>query len=252
MGGKHELHEDAGHFFEMVLSQVEDYICVWNTDKQCVYANRKLERLWNIQRDYRGKTPAEIGLSPEGRALFESGISQVLETGAAVTTSFPFGDSRQYDCVFSAVFDDVGQVEYVACVTRDMTERRKVEEALRESERQYELLFRSLEEAFCLLQVVYDHAGEPAEFIVLKVNPAFEKHTGISDAVGRSTKNIVPALEEKWMEAWRRVAKTGEPECFVEESEVLGRWYDTSIYALEGPESSQIVLLFYDITRFVY
>lgn len=244
-------------FFENVLSQLEDYICIWNRDKQCVYANDKLEKLWGLKREqYMWKTPTGLGFSPDGSRLFEGNVGRVCESGHPIRGSFPYvrdaGSPRHYECIFNPVRDERGNVEFVACVTRDITERTLAGEALRQSERQFQLLFEAIDEAFCLLEVIYDEEGEPDEFRALKVNPAFEQQTGLKDVVGRTAREVVPNLEEKWLEAWKKVAKTGEPLCFVEESQALGRWFDACIYAAEGKNSSRLVVLFYDITPFVY
>ena len=74
-----------------------------------------------------------------------------------------------------------GELQGVVFVFRDVTERQRMEEALRRSERRYRLLFNQMLDGFALLEEIYDGRGEPSyEFVCLEANPAFEHITGFS------------------------------------------------------------------------
>ena len=87
------------------------------------------------------------------------------------------------------------------------------EEALRESEEKFRLLFENMTTAFALHEMIYDDAGNPVDYRFLEINPAFEKMTEMreSDLKGRTVKDVLPGIEQYWMETYGRVAKTGEP-----------------------------------------
>lgn len=129
---------EPADFFERILSQVEDYISVWNREKQFVYVNARLEELWPFAvGEYVGKTPTELGFSREGARLFERNIQAVIETEDSVYGHFPYtpplGGLRDYEFCFSPVFNAQGEVEFVAGFTRDVTELRAVRRALADS-----------------------------------------------------------------------------------------------------------------------
>ena len=59
-------------------------------------------------------------------------------------------------------------------VFRDVTERQRMEEALRRSERRYRLLFNQMLDGFALLEEIYDGRGEPSyEFVFFRSQPCF-------------------------------------------------------------------------------
>lgn len=84
-------------------------------------------------------------------------------------------------------------------------ERQQTEVALRESEAKYRNLFESLDEGFCVCEMLFDENGEPHDYRFLEVNSAFEKITGLQQATGKTVRELVPNLEAHWVEICGRV-----------------------------------------------
>jgi PAS domain S-box-containing protein len=131
----------------------------------------------------------------------------------------------------------------------DITERRRAEEALRASELRYRTLFESMDQGFCIIEVIRDEAGRPADYRFLEINPAFAKHTGMQDAVGRLARDLVPDLEQQWFDTYGKVAQTGEAVRFESEAHSMGRWFDVYVTRLGGNGSEKVAILFSDITQ---
>lgn len=127
-------------------------------------------------------------------------------------------------------------------------ERARAEQALRDSEAKYRGLFESIDEGFCVIEVIFDDAGKAVDYRFLEVNPSFEALTGIKDAPGKTMREIAPAHEEHWFEIFGRVALTGEPVRFENRAEQLGRWYDVHAQAHGRPGDRQVAILFSDIS----
>nr|WP_229416317.1 ATP-binding protein [Massilia sp. PDC64] len=134
-------------------------------------------------------------------------------------------------------------------VVIDASLQKEAEERLQASEERYRTLFDAIDEAVCVIEMLYDDAGIPNDYRFLEVNPAFVKATGLADAVGRTVRALVPVHAARWFDTFGKVAATGEPVHFVDEIERLGRWYD--VYAARvGPVGSRkVVVLFTDITE---
>jgi signal transduction histidine kinase/ActR/RegA family two-component response regulator len=128
-------------------------------------------------------------------------------------------------------------------------EARRARERLRESEARYSLLFESIDEGFCVVEVLFDDQGEPNDYRFLVTNPAFVTQTGLAGAQGRRMRELAPRHEEHWFEAFGRIALTGEPARFQERAEQLHRWYDVYAFRVGRPEDRQVAILFNDITR---
>lgn len=90
----------------------------------------------------------------------------------------------------------------------------------------YKTLFDSIDEGFCVVQMQFDTRGKAIDYVFTEVNPAFERQTGLVDAVGRSMHALAPDHEEHWFRIYGDVARTGKSTRFEAEARALGRWYD--------------------------
>lgn len=131
----------------------------------------------------------------------------------------------------------------------NVTARKQAEEALRQSEGRFRTLFESMDEGFCVIEMIFDADSRPADYRFLEVNPAFEKHTGLADAEGKRMRELAPDHDAYWFETYGRAAVTGEPIRFVNEAKALeGRWFDVYAFRLGDAMSRKVAILFNDIT----
>jgi PAS domain S-box-containing protein len=128
-------------------------------------------------------------------------------------------------------------------------ERQRAETELRESEQNYRMLFESIDEGFCTIEVLFDQNEKPLDYRFLQISPSFERQTGIKNAAGRRMREIAPRHEEHWFETYGRIALTGEPMRFENEAKQLGRWYDVYAFRVEDPRRRRVGILFNDITE---
>jgi PAS domain S-box-containing protein len=129
---------------------------------------------------------------------------------------------------------------------------RSLEDANRqgsESEEKYRALFDSIDEGFCVVEVLFDDADNPVDYRFLDVNRVFEKQTGIKNAIGHRMREIAPAHEEHWFQIYGQIALTGEPRRFENPADALGRFYDVYAFRIGRPEQRHVAILFNDITE---
>lgn len=126
--------------------------------------------------------------------------------------------------------------------------RRQTERALRESEERYHVLFDSIDEGFCIFEMMFDDHEKPVDYRFLQVNPSFEKQTGLKDAQGKRVRELIPQLEGYWFDIYGKIALTGQPARFENRAEQLHRWYDVYAFRIGEPEARQVAVLFNDIT----
>ena len=112
----------------------------------------------------------------------------------------------------------------------------------------YRSLFSTMTEGFALHEIVCDAAGVPSDYRFLDLNPAFERLTGLerNKVVGKLVSEVLPGENPQWVEAYGKVALTGEPIHFEGFSAVLGRHYEVLSYR---PAPGQFAVLFLDATE---
>jgi len=137
-------------------------------------------------------------------------------------------------------------------LAREQLARRQAEtaiEQLRESEEKYRTLFDSIDQGFCVIEVLFDDVDNALNYRILEVNRAFEKQAGIANAAGRWIREIVPTNEEYWFQIYGQIARTGEPRRFENPTRALGRVFDVYAFRVGRPEQRQVAILFNDITK---
>ena len=156
---------------------------------------------------------------------------------------------RPIDVALSlAPIQGAGGIEGVSVIARDITERRKAEEALRQSEDRYRTLFNSIDEGFCVIEMILDERKNPIDYRFMEVSPSFEKQTGLTSVQGKRMRELAPLHEAHWFEKFGKVALTGEPARFQNRAEQLHRWYDVYAFRFGAEENRQVAVLFNDIT----
>ncbi len=160
-------------------------------------------------------------------------------------------DGRNEETFFTYSFTPIqeadGQIVGVLNVFTETTERVKSLEAQVE---RYRRLFDTIDEGFCIIEMLFDDQGKPSDYRFLEMNPAFVAQTGLMDARGRTVREMVPEHEEHWFEVYGKIALTGEPVRFQQEARHLDppRWYDVYAFRYGPAEKRQVAVLFNDVT----
>lgn len=130
----------------------------------------------------------------------------------------------------------------------ESAERRKTEQALRESEGRYSSLFENMLDGYAYCRMLYDN-GTPQDFLYLDVNSAFERLTGLKGVAGKKVSEVIPGIREANPELFQvcgRVARSGRPERFETYLDSLGLWFSVAVYS---PAEEHFVAVFENITE---
>jgi PAS domain S-box-containing protein len=125
--------------YETALSNTPDLVYVFDLQHRFTYANEALLRMWGrTWSEAIGKTCLELGYEPWHAAMHDREIDQVRSTKQPIRGEVPFTGTngcRFYDYIFVPVLGANGEVEAVTGTTRDVTERKAMEQELREADK---------------------------------------------------------------------------------------------------------------------
>ncbi|KQP17173.1 hypothetical protein ASF43_29445 [Pseudorhodoferax sp. Leaf267] len=131
----------------------------------------------------------------------------------------------------------------------DIHERREVEQALRRSSQRYSRLLESIDQGFCVVQMLLSAEGTPIDYRFLECNSVFERQTGLVQPVGHTARELVPALEDFWFQTYGKVAITRESVRFTHGSAAMGRWFDVFASPIGEAQDLQVAILFQDVSQ---
>jgi PAS domain S-box-containing protein len=141
--------------------------------------------------------------------------------------------------------------DVLQATVRDITERKKAEEAITKSQEEYSSLFVNMVDGFAYCQMIFDESQKPVDFVYLQINDAFEKITGLKRAsiVGKNVTQAIPGIREansELFEIYGRVALTGQTERFEVFFKPLNMWLHISVYC---PRKGYFAAIFEDTTE---
>lgn len=132
-------------------------------------------------------------------------------------------------------------------IALNIEQLKRAEEALSKSEEKFRGLFNWMGEAIQLCELVWDEQGQPVDNIILDVNPAYENETGLTreQVVGRRIKEILPVVEQAWLDRYGEILRTRKPIHFEEYNASVDRWFEVFASPMEG---NQFAVVFGNIT----
>jgi PAS domain S-box-containing protein len=232
-----------------LVDSANDAVLVFTADGRVVQANQRAEAMYGYSQDeLRRLTIADLrapAVRDEAPTLHDGVLDR---DGMIVKTRHQRRDGLEFPVEVSVRRTDHRGAGYVIQTIRDITERKRGEEALRQSEERYRFLFTNMVEGYAHCRMLFD-GDVPIDFVYLDVNDAFERLTGLKDVTGRKVTEVIPGLREsnpELFEIYGRVALTGRPDAFETFVPQLGIWFAISVYS---PARAHFVAVFQIITE---
>jgi len=145
------------------------------------------------------------------------------------------------------VKNEQGEITCWAGINLDITEHKQAEEALKETQRRLSDIYASMSEGLALHEIVYDNSERAVDYLIVEVNPAFEKITGIrrSDAVDKKATEVYGLDEAPYLDIYSQVASDGKPVSFETYYPLMDKYFFISVFS---PRRGKFATIFQDIT----
>ena len=123
--------------FESLAENLPDLIARFDREFRYRYANSAVEKTTGLDRGrIIGRTQVELGLPGDIVSVFDDSLTGVFATGEPHKLEFrlplPSGE-RQFEAYHVPEVDAAGAIVSVLCVARDITDRKRIEHALRDT-----------------------------------------------------------------------------------------------------------------------
>lgn len=127
-------------------------------------------------------------------------------------------------------------------------EKEKVKNNLEASELKFASLFNSMKEGVAIHKVILNESAEPIDYVLIEINPAFEKNTGISieKAKGALASKLYGAETAPYLKEFSDVALTGQQYEFETYFAPLNRHFRISV---TSPGHLMFATIFLDISE---
>ncbi len=111
----------------------------------------------------------------------------------------------------------------------------------------YQNLVSKMVQGFALHKIVLDEDEKPIDYVFLDVNERFEKLTGLNakDIIGKTVKEVIPNIEDYWIEIYGNVALSGESIQFEHFAAPLNKYYEVVAFS---PQKYLFATIFTDTT----
>ena len=122
-------------FFHLIAENIEDFISVLDPQGRRLYNSPSFTKFFGATSDLVG-SDSFVEIHPEDQERLRQIFRETVETGEGRQTNYRLlranGEVRDMESTGSAIRDHQGQVERVLVVSRDITERRRIEDQVRQ------------------------------------------------------------------------------------------------------------------------
>ncbi|MCA1245333.1 PAS domain-containing protein [Massilia sp. MS-15] len=190
---------------------------------------------------------------PDDSTRMADAVEHSIKTGADYDIEYrivtPAGAMRWIAIRGQAEYGSDGRPLRMTGVSIDVTERRRTEDRLSESEARYRTLFDSIDEGFCVVQFIDGPHGPLSDYLHLEANPAYLRHAGIPDIVGKTGRALLTESEaDAWVAIFRSVLETGQPLRFERALEATDRYLEVACSRVEPAARRQVAIIFQDVS----
>ena len=133
------------------------------------------------------------------------------------------------------------------CISRYLSDLTEAETTLARYTDRYQLLIEKLDQGLALHEIIIDSNGKPIDYLFLDINDYYTRIVGLTSemVIGKRVTEVLPIVEQFWIDEYGKVATTGVSCDFENYSESLGKYFSVHAYC---PKKNQFAVIVSDIT----
>ena len=185
--------------FQKIVNQAGTGVVETDLEGRIVLVNRKFCQMLGYTEEQLIGVNVEDITAPDSLVATRAAIDALMNGGPGFVLDKQY---RHQDGTFkwakssvNALLDASENYQGLVAIIVDITESREAAQALSASEERYRTLFETMDQGFCILEMLFDADGRPEDYRLLEMNQMFERHTGLSNAVNKTARELVPELD---------------------------------------------------------
>lgn len=244
--------------YRLLAENTRDVIWTMNLDGTITYISPSVEQMRGLTVEEAINQPLNEINTPESQVI---SMDYMRKLYAAIESGLPLptfrGELEYYrkdgstlwtEALVYPVTNRDGSSLSLLGVTRDISERKQSDEALRQSEEKFRSLYANMIDGSALHTLIYNDQGVPEDYRIIEVNPEFETMLGISreTVINKNSREAYGVDVPPYFEIYSRVALTGKPEVFETYFAPLDKYFSISVYC---PYKGSFATIFENITE---
>ena len=240
--------------YRLIVEKSQDVLFTFNIAGELLYVSPSVKNILGYNpSDLIGRTFGSL-VHPEDIPGLQQAIQQNIKNGSQTPGGNRYrvrnasGEWRWHNAAGNAVYDENGKFLSFVAIARDVTEHKRTEETLKESETRYRELVNTITSGV----FIYKGVDNGEDFIIADVSGIAEKMEGINrnDVIGKKITEVLPEVKNyAWFNVLQKVWQTGNSEYFSsnvhKDTNGLGKTRDNWVYKLP---SGEIVNVYNDVT----
>jgi PAS domain S-box-containing protein len=184
--------EEGFNRYQILLERSNDIILFIEADGKIIDANDAALNEYGYT--YEELTSMNVKNLRRNSEITDQYLKLAIEKGLFAETVHFRKDGSSLPVEVSSQGADFGGKRGIVSIIRDVTERKKAEAKILESQLRYQSLFQNMKDGFALFKIIWDENRIPADLEFLEVNKALKKIMQIqkTNIIGKRFSNILP------------------------------------------------------------
>jgi len=214
------------------------------------YVNPSFLRMWGYadEGDVLGRSAATFWHTPEKIRKVKDALRHDGCWSGELVAARSDGSLFNVELSAAVIADDDGTPLCMMASFIEVTERHKAEAALADRERKYRSLVEAMAEGVAIHELVLDNAGNTVDYRIIDINPAYEKHTGLTreQALGKRSTELYGTAEAPYLDIFAPIALNGGYRDFETYFAPMDKHFRISVFS---PAPGQFATIFIDISQ---